>query len=177
MPLEYICDSTRRKHQTPGFLPEKIRTWKWNKWPLHFTYLFGFGFCIESKKAIVLSHIFSWKCIPVVPCNLSNEYLLLSLQDLNLSKVFYSYCTLKNPSFIHGFFFLFLWTILIYWLWPTQCLTSLLIIGLLQDMVKVWRGRKRQNTPRREVGTNMGTTMEKPEVTTMLQSFTALSHA
>lgn len=33
---------------------------------------------------------------------------------------------------------------MIYCLWPTQCLISLVIIGYLQDTVKVWRGGERQ---------------------------------
>lgn len=106
MSLEYMGESSR-KHETPRFFHKKIKTWKLNKWPLHFTHLFGYGFCIESKKAIVLIHLFSQRCIPVVPYNLSNESLLLSLQDLNLSNIFYSYSVLKKSWFHSQIFFSF----------------------------------------------------------------------
>lgn len=106
MSLEYMGESSR-KHETPRFFDKKIKTWKLHKRPLHFTHLFGYGFCIESKKAIVLIHLFSQRCIPVVPYNLSNESLLLSLQDLNLSNIFYSYSIFKKSWFHSQIFFPF----------------------------------------------------------------------
>lgn len=124
------------------------------------------------SHGIKQSHCFNSRILIKMHCsgvfNLFDEYFLLSLQDLILSKISYSYCILKNPSFIHRFFFLFPWTTQIDCDQHSACFLANNCI--FPRHRKVCRGRKRQkNTHWREVVINMGTTT--------LQSVTALSHA